>query len=284
MSMLGRINLNPNRSMMGKIKQQEGFWSNNNQVFGPLSFNVLSLFANGEQGCWLDFSDTSTLFQDSAGTIPAVLNSPVGKILDKSGRGNHFIQATAPARPILKQDAAGLYYLEWDGVDDAAASENPVNFTGTDSVSIFAGMTRSAGSTAILCELSTDLAANAGTFYLASDATGASEIGSRFRGTVIGALASSLVASPATRVVTGLGKISTDTNILRLNGVQVATTSSDQGTGNMGTFTLYLGARGGVSLFFNGKLYQLIIRGATCTAGEITSAEKFVGVKTGVPL
>ena len=43
----------------------------------------------------------STLFQDSAGTTPAVLESPVGKQLDLSGRGNHRSQATSANRPIL---------------------------------------------------------------------------------------------------------------------------------------------------------------------------------------
>ena len=65
------------------------------------TFTPLSLFADGSQGAWYDNSNMSTLFQDSAGTTPAVLESPVGKQLDLSGRGNHRSQATSANRPLL---------------------------------------------------------------------------------------------------------------------------------------------------------------------------------------
>lgn len=59
-------------------------------------------FLASEQGIWLDPSDMSVMFQDSAGTIPVTaVEQPVGKILDKSGRGNHATQATAASRPVL---------------------------------------------------------------------------------------------------------------------------------------------------------------------------------------
>lgn len=57
---------------------------------GGLAQKVLAMFSNGEQGCWYDPSDFSTLFQDAAGTTPVTaVGQPVGRILDKSGRGNH---------------------------------------------------------------------------------------------------------------------------------------------------------------------------------------------------
>lgn len=85
----------------------------------------LSLFAAGEQGAWYDPSDLTvakvgwaaangtagfmtahpqhTLFQDAVGTTPVTaLGQPVGRMLDKSGRGNHLTQATAAARPTLE--------------------------------------------------------------------------------------------------------------------------------------------------------------------------------------
>ena len=65
------------------------------------SASPASLFANGEPGVWYDPSDLTTLFQDSAGTIPVTSPSqPVGKMLDKSGRDNHATQATSTQRPI----------------------------------------------------------------------------------------------------------------------------------------------------------------------------------------
>ena len=69
---------------------------------GGLSYNPSSLFAAGEQGVWYDPSDYTTMFQDSAGTTPVTaVEQPVGKILDKSGRGNHATQAISFNRPIL---------------------------------------------------------------------------------------------------------------------------------------------------------------------------------------
>lgn len=84
-------------------------------------FTPAKLFAAGEAGAWYDPSDLSSMWQDSAGTTPAAVDSPVGKINDKSGNGNHLTQATAAARPILRQSGA-LFYLEFDGVDDGLAS------------------------------------------------------------------------------------------------------------------------------------------------------------------
>jgi hypothetical protein len=82
------------------------------------------LFAGGEAGAWYDPSDLSTVWQDSARTTPGAVDSPVGAIDDKSGNGNHMTQATANARPILRQSGS-LYYLERDGSNDEL-------FTGAD--------------------------------------------------------------------------------------------------------------------------------------------------------
>ncbi|SDH27724.1 hypothetical protein SAMN05428952_100994 [Nitrosomonas sp. Nm132] len=64
----------------------------------------MGLFVNNEQGFWYDPSDFSTMFQDSAGTIPVTsVGQSVGRILDKSGNGNHATQATTSKKPILKR-------------------------------------------------------------------------------------------------------------------------------------------------------------------------------------
>jgi hypothetical protein len=71
-----------------------------NLVRGGTSSSPASLFAASEPGVWYDPSDITTLFTDSAGTTPVTgPNQPVGKILDKSGRGNHATQSTDAYRP-----------------------------------------------------------------------------------------------------------------------------------------------------------------------------------------
>lgn len=80
---------------------------------GAAAFSPASLFASGEQGAWYDPSDFSTMFQDSAGTTPVTaVEDPVGKILDKSGRGNHATQATTAAKPKLSARENLLTYSE----------------------------------------------------------------------------------------------------------------------------------------------------------------------------
>lgn len=67
---------------------------------------------------WYEPGDLTTNFQDSAGSTPATVDQQVGRLLDKSGLGNHVIQATAGNRPYLRIDGNGNYYLEFDGVND----------------------------------------------------------------------------------------------------------------------------------------------------------------------
>lgn len=84
----------------------------------PPAFDPASLFGGGIQGGWWDISDLSSLFQNSDGTGAVAVGDPVGYVTDKSGNGRHMIQATAAARPVLRQDGGSFYYLEYDGVDD----------------------------------------------------------------------------------------------------------------------------------------------------------------------
>lgn len=80
------------------------------------------LFVNGEVGAIYDPSDTGTLWQDSARTVPVTADGdPVGAIDDKSGNGRHATQATASARPLYRA-SSGLRWLEFDGVDDTMSA------------------------------------------------------------------------------------------------------------------------------------------------------------------
>jgi len=86
------------------------------------AFNPLSLFAGGQQGFWYDPSDFSTMFQDDAGTTPVTaVGQPVGRINDKSGRGNHATQSTALNRPVLPAVDARL---RSDFTDDFITAPN----------------------------------------------------------------------------------------------------------------------------------------------------------------
>ena len=83
----------------GNLSNPKGLHLINNELaydginFGTeLNVLIRSLFANNEQGFAFDFNDLSTMYQDSAGTIPVTgVGQPVGLVLDKSKglvRGN----------------------------------------------------------------------------------------------------------------------------------------------------------------------------------------------------
>lgn len=92
--------------------------------------NIGQLFASGEQGAWYDPSDMSSLFQDSAGTTPVTaVEQPVGLMLDKSGRGNHAVQATTTKRPVLSARVNLL--TKTDNFADAAWTKSSVTVTGS---------------------------------------------------------------------------------------------------------------------------------------------------------
>lgn len=83
---------------------------------GGNSFNPSQI--SFTSGLWLDPSDITTGFQDSAGTTPQTASGqPTGKRLDKSGNGLHVLQATSSGRP--EYDViSGISSDYFDGTDD----------------------------------------------------------------------------------------------------------------------------------------------------------------------
>ena len=78
---------------------------------------IAALFQTGtpgvyHEGAWYDPSDSSTVWQDAAGTTPAGVGDPVGRIDDKSGNGNHATQSTLTARPTLSARVNLITYSE----------------------------------------------------------------------------------------------------------------------------------------------------------------------------
>lgn len=252
--------------------------------FGIAPFDPSELFAAGEQGVWYDPSDFTTMFQDDAGTIPVTaVGQSVGLIRDKSGRNNNASQATPAARPILGQEIGGQYYLAFGG--SVSLATNSINFSATDKMSVFAGAQKLSDVAAgIMVELSASMITNAGAFRIdAPSSAGANNYRflSRGSGGSTAVATKSAAPSPDTCVLSGLADIAADTCIIRYDGVQAGTSSTDQGSGNYGDYPLYIGRRGGATTPFIGRIYSLIVCGATVSASQVASTEAYVNAKTG---
>jgi hypothetical protein len=250
------------------------------------AYSPSSLFAAGEQGAWYDPSDFSTMFQDDAGATPVTATGQaVGRILDKSGRGNHATQATLASRPILRQDASGRYYLEFDGTDDSI-SVATLDLTGTNKISIFLGIHKASDAAASVAveHGPNSVGANAGTFGVFAPGAAASptfQFVNRGASTGPTATSPSTYAAPITVVLSALGDLGAPSATLRLNASQVANTTNATGGGNYTSRALNIGRRNGATVPFNGRIYSFIVRGAASSTAEIANAESWVNSKTG---
>ena len=262
----------------------------NGGLFKQLSaWFTTSLFSSGEQGLIYDPSDFSTLFQDSAGTTPVTaVGQPVGKILDKSGNGNHASQLTSASRPVLRQDGSGYYYLELDGVDDSLSTAS-VAFTGTNNVVIFTGERPTGGGLfPMIVSSSTAPDSNAGSFR--ADMTySTSKYVLQCRGVSTRSIkeTASGFSFPSTNVTYRKLQFGTVSSVaMRVNAVDQALTdlsTTNPVVGPYGNYPIYIGVRGdgASSTRFAGRIYSLIVVGRVMTAQEIISAETWINSKTG---
>ena len=183
---------------------------------------------------------------------------------------------------VTQANVQSVGYLAFDGVDD-----NMVTGTitpGIDKVQVFSGLRKlSDAVVGVVAELSPVVGTSDGAFRLAApNNTATANYGFQSRGTVVATATAATYTAPTTDVLTSLGDISAPSNIIRVDGTQIGSAVTSQGTGNYLAYPLYIGSRAGTSLFFNGRLYGLIVRfGPNPTTGQITSTESWVNSKTG---
>jgi hypothetical protein len=200
-------------------------------------FSVERIFSNGEPGVWYDLSDLNTLFQDRAGTVPVTaIGQTIGRILDKSGRGNHLTANSDAARGLYQADVSGRPFVLFDGINDCYVT--PTITPGTDKAQVFAGVRKLADTNINILEMSASIASNNGALRLST----ATQYTFSSKGTVLAAAATTgNNTAPTTNVLTGLGDISGDSAIMRNGGVVQTTTTTDQGTGNYLAYPMYVG-------------------------------------------
>lgn len=173
-------------------------------------------------------------------------------------------------------------YLKANGTNTAMQT-NSIDFSATDKMTVWAGARRLVNNLGMFLELSTAYnGGNPGSFgtypELVSDAHKWT-MGST--GSLTRARLLTVQSAPRTEIVAAQASITPSSISVRINGVNDTTPdTASQGTGNYGNYPLYLFARAGNSLFFNGYFYGLIVRGAQSSAAEIANAETWMNSKT----
>jgi len=230
---------------------------------------IAALFGSGEEGAWYDPSDLSTVWQDAAGTTPATAGDPVGRIDDKSGNGNHATQSTSTKRPTL-QTSGGLYYLDFDGVDDFMG---PVTFPSPITQPITDGFAFKLDA-AHNNDYIIDGISSGERMYIYSQS---SQL--RF---VVGSNQNYVYYNQLTDPYVFVSHRNAALSDVKVNGVS-------SGVVNLGTNQvagIYLGnAYDGLTFSVpDGKIYGAVIVSKTLTAAQITELETYLATKSGVTL
>lgn len=203
--------------------------------------------------------------------------------------GNHFLQATAAARPLVQTDGTNNY-LSFDGTDDWLQSAATINPGAVDKAQVFAGVRKlSDAAGAILLEASVDSNLNGGSFFVSAPNTAGSNYGFSLRGTAVSSFTATTYAAPITNVLScqyDIAQPDRATEIVpRANGLTPTLAGAgaiSAGTGNFLTYTHFIGRRAGTSFPLNGRVYQTVMRyGPNLSAAQITQTETFVNSKTG---
>ena len=253
---------------------------------GPV-FNPIDLFASGEQGAWYDPSDLTTLFQDSAGTIPVTVDGqPVGLILDKSGNNNHAFQSTDAKRPLYKT-SGGLHWIQFDGIDDELKTA-AIDFSSTSKIFAAFGVYKNSTSNDMIVELGNfvDLQGSFGMYNNVVDPQIGVRAGSGF---AINTFSSPTYTSGQEYVYGAQFDIAEPLAInqakLYMNGSEYqldATSGSPSGTGVFGaSHTMIMGAHPTGDNRFSGRIYQGIVCGKLVSVSDNDATSEFVNVTVG---
>lgn len=192
-------------------------------------------------------------------------------------------QRVTTAYDVTEAGVEDLWYLAFDGVDDFMVTP-AIDLTATDKVGVFAGVRRDRlATTEMVVELSTNTATNNGSFYFAFQSVNRANF--YMRGASNADVYKPEAVAPEAAIWTSLFNVSAASGaevVGRKNGNSGGwVPAGDAGSGNFGSYPLYIGRRGGTSLPFTGNLYGLIVAGKMPTAAEIARTEAYLNGKTG---
>lgn len=223
---------------------------------------ITSIFADGTDGFYFDFSLLSSLWQDTAGTTPVTAaGQNIARADDQSGNANNATQATISAQP--KYQTGGFALL--DGLDDTLIT--PVT-AATGLTMMFKGRLAASGANAFVFATS----AGGARAYLGFDTSG--QLFTNFGATAV-TRAGNLATTLGVAAVTLSGGNAT----LYWQG-DVAVGPSAVGAPNT-TVPIAVGALttgpGVYGSFFPGDQYRALTIKKALTAAEITAITNLWG-------
>ena len=242
-------------------------------VTPSLTAQVQALFGkySAAGGMW-DFTDTATLFQDSAGTTPVTAASqPVGRVLDKSGQGNHFIQSTSASRPAY--NGAGITP---DGVDDFMQTAGNLDLTACDKVVVAMGYEKLDDTPQMQMELG-PVGYQPGLFSLLSGQDSVQSQSFNFPGAASAAYANAsyFVISRPNEYGAHIGRGSVPGDLAEVwwNGTKGADSTTDRIGGTMASDSLNLLSRNGTGSFSNTPTRRALVLGVPVAGVQVSDED-----------
>ena len=188
-------------------------------------------------------------------------------------------QRVTNAYDVVEAPYAHCYALVGDGLSKCMVSDAVT--PNSDKVTAFAAVRKlSDTTTGMVLEASANAGGNSA-IYLSASNTGIALYGMLSRGTAVAsAFSSGTYPAPHSAILTGIGDIANDICRTRINGLQVASSVADQGSGNYGTHPLFLLARNQSSLFFNGYWFGGAIRWSAMPDADRAFVERLLAKNT----
>lgn len=246
---------------------------------GSLAFDPRQLFARGEAGGWYDPGDASSIFADAARTVPAAIDGTVGGLADQSGRGHHLTQAVPGARPVLRRDAAGRRYLDFDGIDDRLVSP-AAGLRIIGPVTLGAAVQRAVGGRYDIWMSAQTQAGLVNQYELRTEPAGAAEFVAADASAVEVDLAGAAAVVPvgATRVVTAMRTGAA----IEFNVGGTATSASHMMVPTADASSeFWLGGRRSGDIFARGRVYGAVVVGRVLSAVELGGLRAWLAARGG---
>lgn len=195
----------------------------------------------------------------------------VARVDDLSGNNNHIIQADLAKRPQLKQDASG-FYLWFDGTKSMYSADT-VDFNDLLKFTVLCRLSKESVSVCCVFESSQNINSNVGSFYVFQENENISftNSGNGYNSAQVALDADSLFISTMSALENPKIKI------MRVNGIEKTRTGIlNQSTWGLLNHKIYVGARGGTSLFLTSKVRALAFVGRELTTSEIENIESLL--------